>query len=82
MEDVTMSLDANRDENSEELLGIGVAARLAQLSPDTLRRAVKAGRLPSVRTPGGQHRFRRSDIEALSQPRGPQDEAHDAGATA
>ena len=57
------------EQNSDELLGIGVAARLAQLSPDTLRRAVKAGRLPSVRTPGGQHRFRRSDIEALSQPK-------------
>jgi excisionase family DNA binding protein len=63
-------MEVTHTQLSDERIGIGDAARLAQLSQDTLRRAVKAGRLPSSKTPGGQHRFLRSDIEALLAPVG------------
>ena len=39
------------------------AARLLGVHPSTLRRHVAAGRLPEIRTPGGHHRYRRSDLE-------------------
>jgi len=52
----------------DERLSITEAAKLAQVHPDTLRRAAHRGRVPSTRTPGGQFRFRRADIEALMSP--------------
>ncbi|WP_161494101.1 helix-turn-helix domain-containing protein [Microcella alkaliphila] len=54
----------------ETQIGIGEAAAIAQLHPDTIRRAVKRGQIPFTTTPGGQYRFRRTDIEALVAPTG------------
>lgn len=46
-------------------LSIGIAATALGVSTDTLRRWDRDGRLRAVRTPTGQRRFRRSDVEAL-----------------
>jgi excisionase family DNA binding protein len=54
----------------DERIGIGEAAAIAQLHPDTIRRAVKRGEIPHTKTPGGILRFRRADIEALLTPSG------------
>lgn len=47
------------------LLPIGEAARILGVHVETLRRWESAGHIESVRTPGGQRRFRRADVETL-----------------
>jgi len=58
--DVTHTQD-----RGDELVRVSEAARIAQLSVDTIRRYADAGQLASSRTPSGQRRFRRADVEAL-----------------
>ncbi len=53
-----------------DLLSIGAAARILQVSVQTVRRWDEAGSLESIRTPGNQRRYRRSDVEALLTPAG------------
>lgn len=48
-----------------ELLTTGQVASLFKVDPKTVSRWATAGRLRSIRTPGGQHRFRKSEIRAL-----------------
>ena len=52
--------------DAETRVGIGEAARIEQLSTDTIRRAADAGKIPFSRTPGGQRRFRVADVQALA----------------
>ena len=52
-------------ETPEDLLTVSEAARLIQMSPDTIRRYSDAGTLVSVRTPARHRRFRRADVLAL-----------------
>lgn len=47
------------------MLRVGEAAALLEVSVETVRRWDKRGYLTAVRTPSGQRRFRRSDLEAL-----------------
>lgn len=47
------------------LLPIGEAARILGVHVETLRRWEAAGHIESVRTLGGQRRFRRADVETL-----------------
>lgn len=47
------------------LLRIGEAAQLLGVHADTIRRWEQAGHITAVRTPTGQRRFRREDVEAL-----------------
>ena len=49
-----------------ELLTASQAAELLGVDKRTVLRFVRAGRLRSYPTPGGQHRFRRGDVERLS----------------
>lgn len=49
-------------ELDEEWLSIGEAAALIGLSVQTLRRYDISGRLSAHRSPGGQRRYRRSDV--------------------
>jgi excisionase family DNA binding protein len=49
----------------DDLLPIGDAARLLGVSVGTVRRWDTEGMIRSVRTPGGQRRFRRSEIDRL-----------------
>lgn len=45
-------------------------AALFRVDPSTVSRWVRAGHLPSVRTPGGHHRYRMADVMPLLQERG------------
>lgn len=55
-------------DNSEdaEVLRPGAAAALAHVTTDTLADWVRTGKLEAVFTAGGQRRYRRSDIIAIT----------------
>ncbi len=40
-------------------------AELLQVDLSTVTRWIRYGRLPAIRTPGGQYRVRREDVERL-----------------
>ncbi len=46
-------------------LRLSEAASLLGVHPDTLRRWADAGQVPCTRTPGGERRFLRTDIDAV-----------------
>jgi excisionase family DNA binding protein len=50
---------------SDRLLTPGEVASLFRVDPKTVTRWAGAGRLSSIRTPGGHRRFRESEIRAL-----------------
>lgn len=52
-----------------DILSPAEAAELVGVHEDTLKRWAKQGRIPAIRTPSGWWRFRRSDIEALMEPK-------------
>jgi excisionase family DNA binding protein len=45
-----------------ELLSVSEASRELQVSTDTIRQWADTGKLPAMRTSGGQRIFRREDI--------------------
>lgn len=47
----------------DEELSLTAAAEILGVHPDTLRAWADQGGVPHWRTPGGQRRFRRSDLE-------------------
>lgn len=49
----------------DRLLKPGEVAELMRVDPKTVTRWAKAGRMESVRTPGGHHRFRESLVRRL-----------------
>lgn len=60
--------DRDTQTNEDDLLTIGETARRFGVTVATVRNWDKAGRITSTRTPGGQRRFKRSDIEELLRP--------------
>jgi hypothetical protein len=54
---------------SDERLSSGQAARLLEVSPITVARMARDGRLDFEETPHGYRTFRRADIEMLRQER-------------
>ncbi|HEX4432835.1 MAG TPA: helix-turn-helix domain-containing protein [Frankiaceae bacterium] len=48
-----------------ELSTANVVARTLNVTPDTVRRWARTGKLPVVTLPSGQKRFRREDVEKL-----------------
>ena len=48
-----------------EILTPGEVALLLRVGPKTVSRWATAGRLRSIRTPGGHRRFMRADIDAI-----------------
>lgn len=52
-------------EIAEQYLRIGEAAALIHVHPDTLRRSADRGEVAFIRTPGGERRFLRADLDAL-----------------
>ena len=46
-------------------LSSGAVAKAFNVTPTTVRTWELKGRLVAIRTPGGQRRFRRADVEAL-----------------
>lgn len=49
----------------ERLLTPGEVAALFRVDPKTVTRWATAGRIGSIRTPGGHRRFRESEVKAL-----------------
>jgi excisionase family DNA binding protein len=52
----------------EGLIRPGAAAQIAGVTTRTLARWADEGRLPVVRLPGGDRRYRRADVEAMMAP--------------
>jgi excisionase family DNA binding protein len=52
-------------EHSERLLTPGEVALMFRVDPKTVTRWASAGRIGSIRTPGGHRRFRESEVRAL-----------------
>lgn len=50
---------------TERLLTPGEVAAMFRVDPKTVTRWASAGRLGSIRTPGGHRRFRESEVLAL-----------------
>ena len=50
-----------------DLIPIGQAAELLNVSVHTLRRWDAKGRLVPIRMPSGQRRYRRADVEAVAR---------------
>ncbi|HEY3686757.1 MAG TPA: BldC family transcriptional regulator [Streptosporangiaceae bacterium] len=53
------------ESNGERLLTPGEVATLFRVDPKTVTRWAAAGRISSIRTPGGHRRFRESEVHAL-----------------
>lgn len=52
------------------MLGVGTVAEKCHVTPDTIRRWVKAGHLkPTFVTPGGHRKFTEEDVEAFLRER-------------
>lgn len=51
--------------SAESRLSIGEVARMAGVTVATVRNWEKAGKIASIRTPGGQRRFEISDVRAM-----------------
>ena len=49
----------------DRLLTPGEVAQLFRVDPKTVTRWAAAGRISSIRTPGGHRRFRESEVRAL-----------------
>lgn len=52
-------------ENPERLLTPGEVALMFRVDPKTVTRWASAGRIGSIRTPGGHRRFRASEVKGL-----------------
>lgn len=56
---------AARSTQRDRLLTPGEVAALFRVDPKTVTRWASAGRIASIRTPGGHRRFRESEVRAL-----------------
>jgi excisionase family DNA binding protein len=61
----------------DDYVSIGEAARIWGVSVETARRHADRGIVPTIRTPGGQRRFRRSDVERVLDDGLPDEEANE-----
>ncbi|MGC9668266.1 BldC family transcriptional regulator [Planosporangium sp. 12N6] len=52
-------------DTADRLLTPGEVAALFRVDPKTVTRWAAAGRISSIRTPGGHRRFRESEVRAL-----------------
>lgn len=53
---------------ASKFLSTGQAAKLCSVTPDTILKWIRSGRLPARRTPGGHHRVDRRDLDQLLRP--------------
>lgn len=52
-------------EGAEHLLTPGEVASMFRVDPKTVTRWASAGRIGSIRTPGGHRRFRESEVRSM-----------------
>ncbi len=62
---VTVSTQQPPQNSQDQLLTPGEVAALFRVDPKTVTRWATAGRIGSIRTPGGHRRFRESEVRAL-----------------
>lgn len=65
-------------DTGDRLLTPGEVAALFRVDPKTVTRWAAAGRIGSIRTPGGHRRFRESEVRALLEGEGMLGEADEA----
>lgn len=53
---------------TDKFLTPGEVAAILRVDPRTVTRWAHDGRIAAITTPGGHHRFRESDIRALTNP--------------
>lgn len=58
-------MSAPQGNGRDRLLTPGEVATLFRVDPKTVTRWASAGRIGSIRTPGGHRRFRESEVRAL-----------------
>ncbi|GAA0853228.1 BldC family transcriptional regulator [Streptosporangium amethystogenes subsp. fukuiense] len=63
---------ADRFAAASDLMTPGEVAAAFRVDPKTVTRWAQAGRIESIRTPGGHRRFRREVVEALLRGDSPQ----------
>lgn len=63
--EVRRALEAQHTKAPERLLSVGEAAELANCHAETIRRAVKSGRLPAVLSLGRRPKIRHEDLEVF-----------------
>lgn len=61
--------------NEDRLLTPGEVAALFRVDPKTVTRWAAAGRIGRIRTPGGHGRYRESEVRALLEEHGAEDDA-------
>ncbi|MDR7302377.1 BldC family transcriptional regulator [Haloactinomyces albus] len=62
---MTATTQQTRHDSPEQLLTPGEVAALFRVDPKTVTRWATAGRIGSIRTPGGHRRFRESEVRTL-----------------
>jgi excisionase family DNA binding protein len=67
-------------DTGDRLLTPGEVAALFRVDPKTVTRWAAAGRIGSIRTPGGHRRFRESEVRALLEGEGMLDEIDESAA--
>jgi excisionase family DNA binding protein len=60
-----MTVTMTQASNNERLLTPGEVAALFRVDPKTVTRWASAGRIGSIRTPGGHRRFRESEVRSM-----------------
>lgn len=59
------TVTGNGSTHAERLLTPGEVAALFRVDPKTVTRWASAGRIGSIRTPGGHRRFRETEVRTL-----------------
>jgi excisionase family DNA binding protein len=67
-------------DTGDRLLTPGEVAALFRVDPKTVTRWAAAGRIGSIRTPGGHRRFRESEVRALLEGEGVLEEMEEGAA--
>ncbi|RCW46884.1 excisionase family DNA binding protein [Halopolyspora algeriensis] len=62
---MTAPTQQTRHDHPDKLLTPGEVAALFRVDPKTVTRWAAAGRIGSIRTPGGHRRFRESEVRTL-----------------
>jgi excisionase family DNA binding protein len=60
-----MTITTTQTSSNERLLTPGEVAALFRVDPKTVTRWASAGRIGSIRTPGGHRRFRESEVRSM-----------------
>ena len=62
---MTIANQPATQDGAEHLLAPGEVASLFRVDPNTVTRWASAGRIGSIRTPGGHRRFRESEVRSM-----------------